>query len=580
VTGSGARGLVLPLLFYLPITALLLAPHVTPWTEYSTQTFDSLDAHISMWSLWWTGQALSQLHNPFWTDHVFFPRGTSLAFHSYPFVYGMLSIPLQHMVPGKPGLAIAFNALIVASFVLSSVAAYRLTLHVTRSRPGALIAGLIYAFMPYHILNSCRLAVLAIEIMPLYVFSLLRLHETRSWRWTAAVSLCLGLAYYNSVEYALYLLLFSALWLAHRVYTRDPGIDRVLLGRLAAAALLLALAAAPLLVQQLQVAAAESRAVGHKLADATHWSAALASFVTPNRVHPLFGGLWAFAGEFRDGVTHGMRSETALGWTPLLLAALAFADRRERPLFWGGCALVFFGLCLGPYLRLTGDWATSIPLPYYLLYEVFPPLRAVKEPTRMFPLAMLLLSVLAGFGVRSLVQRLGARPRRALALTGLLGAAILFEYLTAWPWQRTPHASVAVAPFYARLAREPEAVSIMDLTGPDATLEAQPVHGKKSVEWLGFLPRAAVTSSQSALFELGRVLTDPRTLLAHDPASRAARLAQYRSALRASRTRYILLPPLAGERRAFAQAVADALGGWLRQEPGMLLIELPLPAPD
>src|SRR3954463_1128690 len=105
------RRLAVPLV-YLSTTAAVLLPHVTPWTGYSAQTYDALDAHISMWSLWWTGHAVSHLQNPFWTDYVFFPRGTSLAFHSYPFVYGLLSIPLQHIAGGKAGLAIAFNTLI------------------------------------------------------------------------------------------------------------------------------------------------------------------------------------------------------------------------------------------------------------------------------------------------------------------------------------------------------------------------------------------------------------------------------------------------------------------------------------
>ncbi|MDD9938991.1 MAG: hypothetical protein OXT09_35715 [Myxococcales bacterium] len=74
-----------------------------------------------MWSLWWTKHALSSAQNPFWTDLIFHPHGTSLAFHSYPFVYGVLSVPLQWLLPGKEGLAATFNLIVFTSFVMSAV---------------------------------------------------------------------------------------------------------------------------------------------------------------------------------------------------------------------------------------------------------------------------------------------------------------------------------------------------------------------------------------------------------------------------------------------------------------------------
>jgi hypothetical protein len=563
------------LLGYLAAALLIAGPHLRPVVEVSTATYDFLDAHISLWSLWWTHHALGAAANPFWTDHVFFPQGTSLAFHSYPFVYGLLSIPIQLAVEGKAGLALAFNALLLGSFVASAFGAYLLALHVTRSRCGALVAGLIYAFAPYHVLNSCRLAVAAIEVLPFYVLALLRLQERPSWPRAFALSAWLAVAYYNSVEYALYLILFSALWLARALLARE--LDRRLLLRLLGAGAAFALVAAPLLIQQLRVASGEASSVGDKLGEAVRWSPALLSFVTPSRAHPLLGPLWAFAGEFRDGVTLGMRSETAVAWSAWLLAGTAVLRRpRDGRAFFALVAACFFVLCLGPYLRISGTWATSIPLPYAALYEVFPPLRAIKEPTRTFPLLLLMLAILAAYGLRDLLAARGTQTGRARLITALAALLVMFEALTAWPWQSTPHMSVAVeTPFYRVLARDARPFSIMDLSDPDATVLAQPVHGKKTIEWQGFIPRAAAAFADAPQFELGRVLQEPRRLVQLPGDAQRARVVSYRRALRAAATRYILLPAqLPQGQRSFLEEMARALGGSLRQERELLVIDL------
>jgi hypothetical protein len=569
--------MALRLLLVYGITSLLvIGPQLWPLTELSAQTFDFPDAHISLWSLWWTGHALSQLQNPFWTDHVFYPSGTSLAFHSFPFGYGVLSSPLQWLVPGKAGLALCFNSLIFVSYVLSAVGAHLLALRVTGSRPGAWLAGYAFAFAPFHLLNSCRLAVLSIEVLPFYVLALLRTAERPSVPRALALASSLALAYYNSAEYALYLLFFTGLWLGWAVLRREPlpGLERP--RYFALAALLFCLLAAPLLSQQLSVARAEADTVGHQLEQARQWSAALTSFVVPSRVHPLYGPQWAFAGEFEDGRTTGMRSETCLAWT--VLALVGFALRRRSAdgrSLWLLAAGVFFTLCLGPELRLTGEWTTSLPLPYALLYDWLPVMRAAKEPTRMFPLLLLSLSMLSAFGVRDLASRLPAPARQLPGLLWLLGGLVVFEGLTVWPWSRTLREPVAVSAHYETLRDDPRVVSIMDLTEADATLKAQPVHAKRTVEWQGFIPRARAAHTGSPLFELGAVLFRPQLLLGRPGAEQQARLHAYRGALDRAQVAQILLPTTAAPAlRAFWGQLAPRLDATLEPAAGMLVLNL------
>ena len=380
------------------------------------------------------------------------------------------------------------------------------------------------------------------------------------------------------VEYELYLVLFSLLWLLWTLGRQGFRISSARRKQLLIAGTLFTLLALPLLHQQLLVARAESTSVGDKLSDAEQWSAAVVSFVTPSRAHPLYGELWRFAGEFEDGRTLGMRSETAIPWTGLFLCAIALMtlrDRRSELGLWRLGAGVFLVLCLDPLLRLSGETATSIPLPYRLLYELLPAMQAVKEPTRVFPLALLMMSVLAAFAVRELVTRERRAGRSGTLLVAVVGALITFECMTAWPWRATRHERVGVPPYYEQLAHMDEVVAVMDLAHADATLMAQPLHGKPSVEWQGFIPRARAARRRTPIFELGEVLKDPGPFLTLAPQERRRHLLRYRAALDHAQVGHIVLPVgWSSSGTDGHRGIAAALGGRLAQLGGMTTIDL------
>jgi hypothetical protein len=573
---------------YALVALPVIAPHIFPWTQISKETYAFGDFVASLWSFWWTDRAVLGWTNPYWTDYLFHPYGTSLAFHSYALTYSILSIPIQHAVSGPHGLAIAFNTIVFMSFVLGGWGAYRLARYITGSETGAFIAGLLYTLAPYHILNSPRLAVLAIEVLPFYILALLRLGDRPTFGRSARVSIWLAVAYYTSVEYALYLVLFSGVWLGHRVLTRQ--LDRSLAGHLAGAALLFSVLASPLLVQQLETRANEPDSVGGQLEKATQLSPALVSFVTPSRKHPLYGEALRFAGVHGDNRTKGMRSETSFcltGWL-LVLVALLGSRRGERG-FWIAASAVFLVFSLGPYLRVTGTWSSQIQLPYRALYEVLSPIQSVKEPSRMLPVAFLALSILAAWGVEEIANRLESRRTMRFAALTLIGVVVVFENLTAWPWQSVDHMTldrippeatqtVAEAPccdaFYERLANEPGDFSVMVIDRLEThAILAQTLHNRRVSEFHGFVPRAAAAHRPTPFNELHEDFVRPRRMLVRGEPAQAASEQGYRQAIRAANVRYIVLP--SQERREPARALLDRLGANVRTEGRLLVGEFP-----
>jgi hypothetical protein len=475
-----------PLVFFSVAALLMVGPHVLPPTEISQVSTDSKDTVIQLWNFWWTKQWLLQSpQNPYWTDLLYAPFGTSLAFAPYSLPYSLISVPIQLLVPGMTGLVLAFNVIVFVSFVLSGYGAHRLALHVTGNPLASLIAGLVFAFMPFHVLNIKSLYLLCMELLPFYVLALIQLWEQPSFRRSARLAIWLALTFYSSLEYSLYLVLFSSFWLGYVLIVERGELHRLQwIGLVQAGGLFLVLAA-PLLIQQVQVSSRmETVPVERGLSEVVHWSPALLSFITPSRVHPVYGGAMMFAGEYPDPEKWGMRSEATLGWVALCLAAYGLVRGRGRGnrnghgnrsdrRFWAIAFGVFAILSLGPQLRVSGTWLSEIPLPYRALYELVPLLRGSRDPTRLLPLVMLLLSVLTAFGAAALLERCTDRRRQILVAAGM-AALVLFEDLVA----SAPSIAPTVDPIYSELATLPEEAAIIDLTPSLLGMLAQTVHGR------------------------------------------------------------------------------------------------------
>lgn len=424
----------------------------------------------------------------------------------------------------------AVNLLILFSFTASGIGAYLLAKHITANPWASLLAGIVFSTALFHTLNTVRLHLLAMEWLPFYVLCLLRLGEEPSVRRALALAAWMALCFYSSLEYALYMLIFSALWLVHRLLAQRRW-EPLLWSRLLVAAALFTALASPLLMQQIeQLPIAGAR---FDLEETVQWSPALLSVVTPSRIHPLYGDAMRFAGAQGDGRTTGMRSESSIGFATLGLALLGIAGaRRNGAALFAMAAGVFLVLMLGPYLRVSGTWLTSIPLPYLALYDWIPMIRVGRDPTRFIVPTLLMLSLLAALGTTSLLGRV-RNPTHKLVLVACLGLLVLFE--------AAPHGAPKVTPethpVHDEIAREAGDFAVLDHSGSYGGLIGQIVHGKRLTFVTGF-PRAA---PPDAAWELDSALTLAPAVL--QAAEQNPLLLEHLRAVRArQRIRYAVLP--------------------------------------
>jgi hypothetical protein len=554
------KDLGLPLAFFIIVSVLMVGPHIVPLTHISLRPYAHEDSNIFLWDFWWVKRCLLEWRDPYWTDFWFYPLGTSLAFHTLPITYGLFSVPIQILVGDLEGLIVALNGVIFFSFVLSGFGAYRLAVYVTGTRAGGVIAGFIFAFMPFHFLNMSCVNLFAIEVLPFYILSLLKLPSRQNIRQSIFVAGWLAFAFYTSLEYALYLLVFSAIWFAYNAVVRPHrALRRRFLGCLAMASFFFMVFAAPLLTKQIPILVREHSAVKQDLNQVVFWSPAILSLIMPSRFHPVYGDAMFFAGNMEVASTEnwGMRSETSMG---LIALAMAFAAliglRRDGRMFYALAALCFICFTLGPYLRVTGAWLTEVPMPYLLLYKYVPFFQEGRDPTRFTPLAVLMVSILSAFAARDLLRRTRRKAARIL-LTAILGGLVLFENMTGLAGGYRPE----VNPLYRKLGKLPGDFAIIDLTRVPDKLLAQTVHGKR----ITYIEKViARTASGNWMLPFEHDFRFPEVVLSLPPETLASRINNNKAVMEYCNIRYVIFPK--GAKAELQLELAKHLGAHISAE--------------
>ena len=519
---------MIALVGYLVLTLIMTFPLVTEFT--TAIPGDGFDGWQNYWNLWWVKKALLDLGtNPFFCGYVYYPTGASLYFHTLNIFNGLLTVPVQAVF----GWTVAYNFVVVFSFVVGGYGTYLLVYRLGAGRLAAFVAGLVFTFSPYHFAHLLgHMQLISLEWLPFYVLFTVKAldpvigHGVRasmareappqtgkpnrvilserserriSFRglahsWPAAIFLVLTFLC-EWGYYVMYLAIFTLLYAGYVTWKKHSS-SRSLRGRIwepAARAgliwLLFIVLVSPILVPMAVEVIKTTEYLTPAFEQSLSLSADLLAFFTPNEMHPLWGN-WARAWSERFTTTTSERMVFA-GYTSLALGALAFWKRRRRAGFWALSLLVFFILALGPVLHVGGQsvsvLGTTIPLPYIVLYRLLPFVRLSRSISRFDVMVMLSLAVLVGLGVGWLggwVARWldGWRGGRlgGWVVGCLAGALICFEFL-AVPY---PTTEVEVPSFYRQVAQEPGDFVLMELPmNWDRPIHMfnQVYHGKKLI---------------------------------------------------------------------------------------------------
>jgi hypothetical protein len=408
----------------------LLSLRVRP--DWTRGVIGGGDAWSNLWNLHHIDRALQCGCTPFFTDQLWAPEGTRLVSHT---------LSISSTVPGSllgrvVGFPLAYNILVLGSFVLAAVTMYRLVRRLGVAPGPALVGALVFAFAPHRSARALgHLNLLGSGWIPLGLEGLLILSRGHGRRKFGGAALAI-VAFAGLTLCDWYLTILGGLaagsFAAFELWRTATRSRRVLLGAFLLVAVLSVAPAVPLAIELAQDS--DGSRGGH---DAKWCSVALTSLVIPGRIQLIS----AFTRPLTER-NHQSPVEAAayLGLLPLACVVVCITPWRKRPreldfaLASGAVALV---LSLGPYARVF-DRLLEVPLPYALLERLVPPLRIGGCVNRFHLLVFLPLALATAFAL----DRLAARVRRPSALYVIVALLIAVEYAPMDPgvstWPLTP----------------------------------------------------------------------------------------------------------------------------------------------
>ncbi len=434
-----------------------------------------------VWMIGWMKKALFELHaNPFNVWFLNYPEGWNMAYTEITPAQLALAMPFSFI--GGP--VFAYNMALLLTFVLSGVGMYLWVRRMTGRTDAALIAGTLFAFVPYRFAHFLigHLNLSGTQWFPFYFmgfFELLGLGAGASnahsreerWAWwkpALLTGVALGLIGLTS-QYYLYMTLLISAFLAliylaflNRVRLRQASFWRQALIAGAVAAPLVIAAVAPYVLLNQQGGLPD-----RNLGIVRMYSASPTDFLLPSTDHFLWGQ-WVGSHFNREMWVEGT---LYVGVAALALAAVGFAKRKQLGqrhlmalLLWGG--LLSFVLALGTDLHWNGDPVTihipaflsgltsrseiPIPLPGYALFLYFPFYAKLRALMRFGVFVLVFVSAGAGLGAAWLLGRV--RLRRQPLLAALILALALLDF---YPGPYTEFTQVQARPVDLWLAQQP-----------------------------------------------------------------------------------------------------------------------------
>lgn len=352
--------------------------------------------------------------------------------------------PLRAMGMGIPA---SYNILFIVSFLISGLGTAALARQLGTDKWGALVAGLIFAFNPFHLGHAVHLQTLAICWSPLALLFLDR-YLSRG-RLGDAIGLCLAviMTVLSAKYFAVFLAIMLPAYLLFSVVSGRHSLQLRILAGLAVAALVCFLAVLPVMLPYLRFAT--SHGYIHTLERLDEFSMRPRAFLAV----PAWLATWAWTGLVRPDPIPAFPGAIALILGLLfLIRAVKEPDLRPVGVTLGLLGALSVMFSFGPYLK-------GIPLPGQIFQFI-----GVRWPMRILHYSFLAGAVLCGLGLSGTIAKF---PRRWHALVGCLVITLLVIEYRPMTWYagrsaRVP-APLELSDAYPFLAQEKDRGAVVEL---------------------------------------------------------------------------------------------------------------------
>lgn len=415
--------------------------------------------------LWYTKIAIKEADLAALThDHLlFYPNGIeSMPFSSAfnQMLYVLLSPFLE--------LHVIYTILWLLTFIIGAIGSYLLVKYLTDNKYAAFIAGIVFAFSPYHYSRGLYFfGAATVQWIPFCALYLMKTVKEKGIKNPILAGIFFILVTMSDLQYLIFMGIFAGLVFFYDFYlTISSGknfthsvkqiiIKYFIFGGVAFLGVL------PLTINEILTALSNQNFLKPNANEIPKLSNDLMSFFLPSHLHPLLG-------QFTVDLYSNIQSWPAehvnfIGYIVLGLSVLALLKSSRKPdiKFWLVSTFFFTIISLGPILHFNGavaftDSNLKIPLPYQILYNTVPFLKNCRTVGRFFVIATLGYSVLAGYGFSELLKY---KPDRKKLIFTIVGFLVVFEYL-AIPY---PTTQVSVPDFYYKISNDEDNYSMLEI---------------------------------------------------------------------------------------------------------------------
>ncbi len=408
--------LIIALVVFWPLAANITSTIAAGRPDFVTA--GSGDAYQNLWSLWWAGYAVFNLHiSPYFTKLLFYPNGANLVTETLSPLAGIFTYAFQSI-----SLGLAYNIVFFMGFVLSGFFMFLLADHIIGNKYGALIAGVVFAYSSFHMSHALtgHLQWTSIEFIPLFIlFLLLMIKEKKIYSIFGTALSFLLVVFFGDPEQGVIVLIFALALLVAKLLTQNGRKEvinmKFVVSAIAAIALIIIIGSPFLIpiINGIRHGALGLASESSTLGSTIEWSNPLASFFLPSPYNNLFSTASnSYSSIYISGIDSAERI-SYIGYTVLILCLVAVVDsiRKQRVkgvLFWAVVGILFAWISTGPYVLLGGlssQFNINNLLPgIYLLYRNIPILNLVREPGRFDVIVTLCAAMLAGLGFRAIAE--------------------------------------------------------------------------------------------------------------------------------------------------------------------------------
>jgi len=387
------------LLLFGALTILMTWPQAA---RLSTHLSDSDDPLLSIWRLAWIAHILPVDPAGLMNGNIFYPEPRTLAYTDAVLMQGLAAAPLLWL--GLSPVS-TYNLIVLASIALSGWTMFLYARHLTQSVHAGVLAGIVFAFVPFRFDHLHHLELQATMFLPLALLWIDRAFETGSRRdvWLAAAAVVAQV--YCGIYYAVFL--GTALLLIIPLRWRGIPVERragMIRHGVAAA-----VAGAVVVLPYLAIYVLNRGTLGDRTPrDILTYSATLTNYLSTPNENIIHGGWSGSLGQNERRLFPGLIA--------LVIAGIGLVGLERRRLTLLVAGLVGFIISLG----------LNTPL-YSLLGSVLFIYNGLRAPARASILFFLALAGLVAFGWSRLESRL---QRWAPAAAAVVAVALLAEYAT------------------------------------------------------------------------------------------------------------------------------------------------------